>query len=255
VGWLPASGSTSGSTGSSCSPCTRMAALLVASTARRGHASSSATTAGAAARTCSKLSNTSSRCFARSTPKRPSCSGLPSAPRTPAAFSIAASTSSGSRTVASGTKTTPSVKPAPIAMAACSASRVLPTPPVPVSVSRRVPVRSRYAPMRSTSRPRSTIGVSGLGSPRGTSSAGPPSPCRYAISSAPRHPDPSPLQVLDRPAADPGAPPVPPGSARPGRGTVGAAPPTPVADWPPFIASRPAPVLARSLGPTAINAA
>ena len=89
---------------------------------------------GAAASRCSKLSATSSRCLAarkRST----ACSGdSPASRMIPSALTIAAGTSSGRCTAASDTKRAPSAKSASTARAASSASRVLPTPPGPVSV-------------------------------------------------------------------------------------------------------------------------
>ena len=65
---------------------------------------------------------------------------------------ISTGTSAGSRTAANGTKCTPSGK-APIRLASSIASRVLPQPPGPVSVSRRVRSSRPRACASSLSRP------------------------------------------------------------------------------------------------------
>ena len=63
--------------------------------------------------------------------------GMPGASRTPSAWAIAGRTRAGSRSGARSTKTTPSGNAGAAARAASIASRVLPTPPGPVSVTRR----------------------------------------------------------------------------------------------------------------------
>ena len=65
----------------------------------------------------------------------------------PSASATEGSRRSGSRTDASGTHHTPSGKASAAPATACSARRVLPTPPGPVRVSRRIP-RSTSAPSR-----------------------------------------------------------------------------------------------------------
>ena len=74
----------------------------------------------------------------------------------PSALTIAAGTSSGRCSAASETKCAPSAKSASTARAASRASRVLPTPPGPVSVSSRTePARSRSPTASSRARGRS----------------------------------------------------------------------------------------------------
>ena len=81
--------------------------------------------------------------------------------RAPAA--IACGSSSGSATAASGTKRAPSANSPATARATSSASRVLPVPPAPVSVSRRTPGRTTSARTCSSSRRRPTNDVSDAG--------------------------------------------------------------------------------------------
>ena len=132
----PASrGTSSGGTGCSCSPCRCSGRRDVASTTRPGAADSSAATTPAAPGSCSRLSRTSRACRSLRCPVTISAAGrVPLTSRQSArAFHI----TSASRTAASGTKYTPCRKAAPSDDAAASASRVLPTPPVPVSVTSR----------------------------------------------------------------------------------------------------------------------
>ena len=92
---------------------------------------------GAAASTCSKLSATSSSCLAARKRSTAWLGDSPASRMIPSALTIAAGTSSGRCTAASDTKHAPSAKSASTARAASSASRVLPTPPGPVSVNSR----------------------------------------------------------------------------------------------------------------------
>ena len=76
----------------------------------------------------------------------------------PSALTIAAGTSSGRCRAASDTKRAPSAKSASALRAASSASRVLPTPPGPVSVNSRTdagsqPLADRHELARATDRP------------------------------------------------------------------------------------------------------
>ena len=85
------------------------------------------------------------------------------ASRTPRLWAIAEATSAGSGTAASGTKTAPSANSDSSLAAASRASRVLPTPPGPVSVSRRTSGRHKRPVNVVTSRSRPTSAVSGVG--------------------------------------------------------------------------------------------
>ena len=84
----------------------------------------------------------------------------------PSALTIAAGTSSGRCSAASETKCAPSAKSAWTARAASTASRVLPTPPGPVSVSSRTdPARSR-SPTATMSCSRPIVRLGGTGNLR-----------------------------------------------------------------------------------------
>ncbi len=121
-------------------------------------------TYGAASTICSKLSRTSRRCFDRSAAA--SCSGgaRPTTSRRSRAWAIAETTRSGSRTEAREAKTAPSAYSSANPAATSIASRVFPTPPGPVSVTRRISGRRSRARTASSSRSRPTSGVSGKGS-------------------------------------------------------------------------------------------
>ncbi len=76
---------------------------------------------------------------------------------------MAAMTRVGSLTRASSTKQTPAAKPARTAWATSSARRVLPTPPVPVSVTRRTAACRSKVQMASCSCSRPISAVIGAG--------------------------------------------------------------------------------------------
>ncbi len=133
------SGRARGGTAKPCSPERRSTARLVARTARRGQAARRSVTSGAASSTCSQLSRSSSACRSRRNARSPATSGRPPASRTPSTPATAEATRAGSRTGARGTNQTPSGKAPATSSATRSASRVLPTPPGPVRVSRRTP--------------------------------------------------------------------------------------------------------------------
>ena len=182
----PSGGRSSGSTGCSSSPDTRRALRLVASTRSAGAAASSATTTSPAPPTCSRLSSTS-RAPSRATASAVT-GGCPGAPVTCRTDATAGSTPAGSSTPASGTKCT-SVRPcAATRWATSTASRVLPAPPGPVSVSRRVPGRpSRSSSAAaSSSRPCSAPRGAGSCTPGRSAPGGPPSEGSCARSRRPR---------------------------------------------------------------------
>ena len=112
-----------------------------------------------AATICSKLSSTSSvlrprRCST----SRSSGGSFPTS--TPSATVIADGTRFGSATASSAMKKTPSGNVSSSSAASCSARRVLPVPPGPVRVRRRVLARRRRAPSIS-SRPTNVVGWTG----------------------------------------------------------------------------------------------
>ena len=124
------------------SPATPIGSRLVARTVTAGQPPSRPTTSAAhASSRCSQLSSTSS---IRRSPtnrssvsivERPGWSGRPSARIT------ATGTRSGSVIGARSTYHTPSPNPPAISVATCTARRVLPTPPAPVSVTSRLSAR------------------------------------------------------------------------------------------------------------------
>ena len=156
-----ARGTSSGSTGCSCSPCRCSGRRDVASTTRPGAADSNAATTPAAPGSCSRLSRTSRAWRSCRCPVTISAAGrVPLTSRHSArVFHI----TSASRTAASGTKYTPCRKASASDEAAARASRVLPTPPVPVSVTRRTNGCRSLTLSRSTSPSLPISGVMGSG--------------------------------------------------------------------------------------------
>ena len=112
-------------------------AVLVTSSSRLGQAARRSASSAPASTTCSKLSKRQSIDLSAMCSARPFLE-----PTTCAAVS---STSVESRRGASGTHQIPSGKESDASAAACSASRVFPVPPGPVSVSRRASSRARSA--------------------------------------------------------------------------------------------------------------
>jgi hypothetical protein len=129
-----------GEWGTSCtrSPRTRSGSRLVTSSLRRHPAASSAAIAGAASTKCSKLSRSSRSDRDLTNFDRTSRTGRPPMSRIPNTRATAIGTRSGSEMGASSTRKTSSAKSAMRAAATSSASRVFPTPPVPVSVTNAV---------------------------------------------------------------------------------------------------------------------
>ena len=185
----PVGGTGSGGTGNSCSPLSRNTIRLVTSATTPGAAPSSSATSGAAPITCSKLSSTSTSRRARRYDFRSVISAPPEV-LSPSAAAIAAVTSSAALTEPSSTNRTPSAKPAPSRCATSTASRLFPTPPGPVRVTRRTPSRhapGRQPPQSPASRP--TSGVAGTGSAptSGASSRGAVARLRHLEALAQQH--------------------------------------------------------------------
>jgi hypothetical protein len=107
---------------------------LVTKHVRPGQVASRSATSGAASMTCSKLSSTSRSSRSRKKACTRSTSILCPVSRRPSTSAMTEVTKNGSVIDASGTKATPSGKSAAADAATLSASRVLPTPPGPVSV-------------------------------------------------------------------------------------------------------------------------
>ena len=128
----------SGSTATSISPRIRSGARLVASTVNPGTASMRAAIRGATSSRCSTLSSTSRvRCW-RSRSTTAEAASAPGAAGASTASAIAGNTSSAARSGANSTYATPSANRPCTAAATASASRVFPTPPIPVSVTNRL---------------------------------------------------------------------------------------------------------------------
>ena len=87
--------------------------------------------------TCSQLSSTSSDRRPARASAMPAVIVTPALGTSPTVVATASGTASGSTTAASSTSHTPSGNSANTSAAACTASRVFPTPPTPVSVTRR----------------------------------------------------------------------------------------------------------------------
>ncbi len=157
-------GSASGSATNCCSARRCNTSRLVTSSFTPGHASNSAARSGAAAMTCSKLSSTSSIRRSCSALARSVRVGRAPGSRSPSASVRAGSTSSRSFSAARETNCTPSANASTSSAATCSARRVLPTPALPVKVSRCISGRWSSAHIARTSCSRPIRGVAGMGS-------------------------------------------------------------------------------------------
>ncbi len=156
------SGSSRGGMGSSCSPERPSGARLVARARTRGAVRRMVATASAPGRTCSKLSRSRSMVRSRRLSARISSTGRPLLScRNLSADPMVSGTSWGSVTEDRSTKNTPSGNRPMRRLAACTANRVLPVPPGPVSVTRRL--RSTSSVTRPTSRSRPTNDVNSAG--------------------------------------------------------------------------------------------
>ena len=144
---VSASTPVSGGTRQSVSPSTRSVARLVASIETPGAAVSTVTARSAhASARCSQLSSAISAVRAARYWHTACVSVMPGSGRTPSASATAAPTSAASVSGASWTQHTQSS-----ADAACSASRVFPHPPGPVTVSIRVVASACFRPWSSRS--------------------------------------------------------------------------------------------------------
>ncbi len=157
-------GSLSGPTGYSCSPRTRSGARLVARTESSGQDSIRSATSGAAPSRCSRLSSTSRNRFSFKKAWSASSGVRFSASLSPRTRATIGRTSAGSSRGARATKVTPSGKRPVTSLAARRARRVLPTPPVPVSVSSLEPGLPRKPPISASSDSLPRSGVGGTGS-------------------------------------------------------------------------------------------
>jgi hypothetical protein len=151
------SGTGSGGTGYSRSAASPSTVRLVARIVTPRQRASSSASSPAALTTCSRLSRISSH---RSPPNHSAsaCSGDPAPPRlAPTARATASSTRPGSVTAASGTNTTPAANRSPSRSPTATASRVLPIPPGPVSVTSRAWPTAAAVCSRSLSRPMNEV--------------------------------------------------------------------------------------------------
>ena len=120
-------------------------------------------TSGAASTTCSKLSSTSSRRLSRRNTASCASSGSVPVSRKGKACAMAETTRSGLVMGARSTNQIPSENASTRLVATWRARRVLPTPPGPVKVSRRISSWRSRSTSTATSRSRPTSGVSGAG--------------------------------------------------------------------------------------------
>jgi hypothetical protein len=160
----PVSSTDSGASRYRASPATRSGSRLVARMRISSQvASNSAHSAAAASIMCSQLSSTSSSCCRDSARSSAAAAGIPGRSRTLSAAATAAATRAGSATGASSASHAPSANRPATCLATSAASRVLPTPPGPVTVT------SRYSPSRPTTSPTAATRpmrlVSGAGTP------------------------------------------------------------------------------------------
>jgi hypothetical protein len=134
----PAAGTPSGGTGTSRSPSIPRPSRLVARiTSRSQERRSASARAAAPSSRCSQLSSTSSSCLLRKNSTKASRVLWPAGAITENTAATASSTPVGSRTGASSHSHAPSPNTGDICPATCNDSRVFPTPPAPVRVTRR----------------------------------------------------------------------------------------------------------------------
>ena len=159
----PGSGVGSGGSGYSCSPRTRSTLRLVTKKCTPGALASRSSTSGAAAVTFSKLSSRISACMLARYDFRLATGSAPAASRMPSACATVGATRAGSRTPERSTNHAPSRKAVSHRAATSIASRLLPMPPGPVSVSRRAgPETSPHTSSASSSRPTSRCHGAGM---------------------------------------------------------------------------------------------
>ena len=163
----PSGGRSSGGTRQTVSPRTRSGSRLVAMIRSHGHLASSSCTRVAQSLTwCSQVSSTSSRCRDRRASASVCASGTPCSSRTPivaATRSAVGPCQSASSTSHASSRSSPSPAPAwsITSRASRTASRVLPMPPGPLSVSTRTSPSSLASSARSRSRPMKLFGSAG----------------------------------------------------------------------------------------------
>ena len=141
-------------TGHSCSSAIRKPSRLVARILTVAEpARIDSIMSAAASRTCSQLSNTSSRVRPSNAAATLSAMLMPGCWVTPSTAATASGTAAGSPTAASSITHTPSGKLSANRAATSSASRVLPTPPTPVSVTSRCALSAASSSASSVARP------------------------------------------------------------------------------------------------------
>ncbi len=187
------SGTASGGTANSYSPDRCSTARLVTRIFRLGAPASRSPTWGAAATTCSKLSSSNSTCRPWRWCLRLASVDWPAAVLTPRVWAIVGITNAGSCSGARSTNQRSTAEEAANSCAACSARRVLPMPPGPVSVTRQTSVRCSSAWIAATSclRPIKRFGDAGrllswgaIGSGRVGTAADSTAACRCSDTSA-----------------------------------------------------------------------
>ena len=156
------SGSGSGATGRVCSPSRPRRSRLVATMTSPGQPPRrSATKDWTPPSRCSQLSRTRRACLSDRNATTESTTVASVARGTPSKVARAGATAVGSGTGASSHQKTPSMNRLAVSPAALSARRVFPTPPTPVSVSRRACARALTTASMSAVRPKKLVTSAG----------------------------------------------------------------------------------------------
>ena len=162
VGSASASGNTSGDSRSTHSPPMPRVSRLVARIRSSGQARSSASvTLAASSTTCSQLSRTRSSLREQRKSIKTSRNDRAESSRTPRVAATTSTSSDPSRNSPNSTSHTPSPNTRRASVAARSASRVLPTPPIPVNVTRRDADSKLFISDNSVRRPTKLVNSSG----------------------------------------------------------------------------------------------
>jgi len=144
--------------GHTCSPAIASPSRLVARSCTPGQSPRSPSASSPAARSrCSQLSRTTRICFARRYSRMLPSNVRPCRGATPSVEATTCTNDSASRAVASSHSHAPSTNRGATSAATCIASRVLPTPPTPVTVTRRVSRSAATSEATSSSRPTNEV--------------------------------------------------------------------------------------------------
>ncbi len=156
------SGTDNDRTTQTCSPAIPSTSLLVATMRTPGQSrSTEPAKRRTASRRCSQLSRTNNDCFTRRNPRTLSSSETSARCTAPRVAATTCKRASASPAAASSHIHAPSRKPDNVSAATCSASRVFPTPPTPVSVINRSVSNDAATAATSSSRPTKLVNWNG----------------------------------------------------------------------------------------------